>query len=150
MTIDRSFEIENARQRERLSALVRRLGPADLARSLGHGWTVADALVHLAFWDLRASVLLDRVARGNLEPSQTDVEVINETVRQLSAAIPSPEAPRLAVSAAEQVDRRIEALADSTIQTVRAAGNPVNLPRHPHRREHLDEIERLLGSPPGS
>src|SRR5262249_33564095 len=60
VAMDRTFQANNERERERLKALVGRLGEAELRRPLSHGWTVADALVHLAFWDLRAVILIGR------------------------------------------------------------------------------------------
>jgi hypothetical protein len=114
---------------------------------VGHGWTVAATLVHLAFWDLRAVVLMDRFEAGAVAPSpaDVDVDVVNDTVRALAGAIPPRAVVRLAIEAAEGVDRRIAALPDHVLAAVGAAGNPFNLARHAHRIEHLDEIERALG-----
>ncbi len=142
---DRSFHAQNARERERLKRLASRLSEADLERSVGHDWTVAATLVHLAFWDLRAVRLMDHYAKGGVRPSPADIDVVNDTVRALARSIPPRAAARLAVEAAEQVDRRIEALPDGVLEAVAAAGNPFNPARHVHRAEHLDEIERALG-----
>ena len=144
MTTDPTFRAENARERERLKSLVARLSDADLQRSVGHGWTVATTLVHLAFWDLRAVTLIDRYEREGVRPSPVDIDVVNDTVRALGAAMPPRAAARLAIEAAEAADRRVEALPDRTIEAVGAAGNPFNPSRHVHRAEHLDEIERAL------
>lgn len=144
MATDRGFQAGNARERERMRALVARLGDADLERLVGHGWTVAATLVHVAFWDLRAITLIDKYEREGVSPSPLDIDVVNDTVRALAQAIPPRAAARLAVQAAETVDRRIEALSDRLIEAVGAADRPFNLDRHPHRAEHLDEIERAL------
>jgi hypothetical protein len=145
---DASLHAENTRQRERLRALVGRLSDADLERSLGHGWTVAAALVHLAFWDLRAVVLMDRYERDGVTPSEADLEadvdVVNDTVHALGRAIPGRAAARLCLEAAEAVDRRVERLSAATLAAVAAAGQPFWPDRHVHRAEHLDEIERAL------
>jgi Mycothiol maleylpyruvate isomerase N-terminal domain len=142
---DRGFQAENSRQRERLKALVARLGDADLERRLDHGWTVTDSLVHLAFWDLRAITLIDRFERDGVSASPIDVEAVNDTIQALGRSIPPRAAARLALDAAETVDRRIEAMSDRLIDAVGAAGHPFNLTRHVHRAEHLDAIERALG-----
>ena len=142
-TLDRSFQVKNARERERLAALVQRLGEAELGRSVGHGWTVADTLAHLAFWDLRAITLITRFETAGVGPSPADEHVINDTVQALARAIPPRAAARLAAEAAATVDRRIEALPDHTVRAIVAAG-PFSLTRHDHRAEHLDEIERAL------
>jgi hypothetical protein len=141
---DASLHAENTRQRERLRALVGRLSDADLERPLGHGWTVAGALVHLAFWDLRAVVLIDRYERDGVKPSEADADVVNDTVNALGRAIPGRAAARLCLEAAEAVDRRVERLSAATLAGVAAAGQPFRPDRHVHRAEHLDEIERAL------
>ena len=144
MTTDPTFRAENARERERLKSLVARLSDADLQRSVGHGWTVATTLVHLAFWDLRAVILIDRYEKEGVKASPADVDVVNDAVRALGAAMPPRAAARLAIEAAEAADRRVEALSDRVLDAVAAAGTPFNPSRHVHRAEHLDEIERAL------
>jgi hypothetical protein len=144
MATDRTFQEANTRQRERLSALVDGLSEADLERPIGNGWTIASTLAHLAFWDLRAATLMDRLAKTAIGASPVDIDVVNDTVKALAAAIPPRAAARLAVDAAEAADRRIEALSDQAIEAIDRAGSPFNLARHLHRAEHLDEIERAL------
>jgi hypothetical protein len=68
VAIDRSFLAENQRQRDRLCDLVGRMTDGDLERPLSHGWTVSDALLHLAFWDLRAAVIVERFRRHGAAP----------------------------------------------------------------------------------
>jgi hypothetical protein len=141
---DRTFEARNAQESQRLKALVARLADADLERPVGHGWTVAATLVHLAFWDLRAITLIDRFEQEGVRPSPVDVDVVNDTVHALAQSIPPRAAAQLVVRAAEMVDRRIAALPDSVLEAVVAADNPFNLERHRHRAEHLVEMERAL------
>lgn len=144
MATDRSYEAGNARERERMRALVARLSEADLRRPVGHGWTVADTLVHLAFWDLRAVTLIDRFEREGAAPSPIDIDPANDAVHALGRVIPPRAAAELALEAAETADRRIAALSDRLVEAVAAVGTPFNLSRHAHRAEHLDEIERSL------
>jgi hypothetical protein len=144
MAIDRSFQAGNTRERERLAALVGRMSDADLTRSVGHGWTVAATLIHLAFWDLRAVRLMDQYEKSGVTPSPADVDVVNDTVHALAQGIPPRDAARLAVDAAERVDRRLETVPDRLLEAVVAADRPFNPERHVHRAEHLDEIERAL------
>ena len=127
-----------------MKALAARIGDADFERSLGHAWRVRDALVHLAFWDLRAVALIERFEKQGVNASPADVDAINEAVRALGGSIPPHAAVTLAVRAAEAVDRKIEALPDRIVEAIPAAGNPFNLTRYVHRAEHLDEIERAL------
>lgn len=148
MTDERSYLRENAAQRQRLGALVRRLSDEDLGRPLEGGWTVATLLAHLAFWDRRQLLLLQRWEREGVGPSPVDVDAVNEAVRALSAAIPPRAAAQLAVEAAEAVDRELEQLPPDLVAAIEAAGTVRALRRSMHRREHLDQIERALGTRP--
>jgi len=153
MTVDRSYIAENDTQRERLRALVRRLTDQELGRPMSAGWTIAGVLGHLAFWDQRLLVLLERWEREGPAAvpralDHTAVDWINDAAKPLLLALLTRRAADLAVSIAEAVDRKAKALPDEFVVRNAAAGSPVNLLRAQHRREHLDEIERALrGSP---
>src|SRR6266853_1622147 len=126
--MDRPYVAENNRERARLRALVERLSDGDLARPLDAGWTVGAVLAHLAFWDERILVLIERWEKEGLRSTprsfdEKDVDWINDSTKALCLALPPREAARLAVA---------------------AAGNPISLVRAEHRREHLDEIERVF------
>ena len=150
MTVDRSYVAENDLQRERLRALVRRLTDQELGRPMPAGWTIAGVLGHLAFWDQRLLVLLERWEREgpSAVPQALDhaaVDWINDATKPLLLAVLPRRAADLAVSIADAVDRKAKALPDEFVARNAAAGHPVNLRRAEHRREHLDEIERTLG-----
>ena len=147
--VDRPYVAENDAERERLRALVRRLGDQDLARPMEAGWTVAAVLAHAAFWDQRIAVLLDHWEQRG--PSWTpplemerDVDWINDAAKTLCLALPPRVAAELALSVAEAVDRRVAAVSDGIIEANARAGAPLTWRRAEHRREHLDEIERAL------
>ena len=149
MNVDRSYVGENDGQRERLRALVRRLTDQELGRPMSAGWTIAGVLGHLAFWDQRVLVLLERWERAgpSAVPPVLDhaaVDWINDAAKPLLLALLPRRAADLAVSIAEAVDRKVKALPDEFVVRNVAAGTPVNLLRAEHRREHLDEIERAL------
>ncbi len=149
MAVDRSYVAQNNTQRERLRALVDRLSDEELRRPLSAGWTVAGVLAHLAFWDQRALVVIERWERGGSGSAprridRQDVDWINDAAKALCLALPPRTAAQLAVATAEAVDRKVEALAADLVAANAAAGNPINLVRAEHRREHLDEIERVL------
>ncbi len=150
MTVDRSYVARNEVQRRRLSGLVARMSDADLGRSVSAGWTVAGVLGHLAFWDQRIVVLLERWEREGVSavPPPLDhgaVDWINDAAKPLLLTLPPRRVAELAVAIAEAVDRKAAALPDELVVGNAAAGNPVNLLRAQHRQEHLDEIERTLG-----
>lgn len=149
MAVDRSYVAQNNAQRKRLQALVDRLSDEELGRPLNAGWTVSGVLAHLAFWDQRVLILIEhweREGRGSvlrrIDPN--DVDWINDTAKALCLALPPRTAAQLAVATAEAVDRKVEALAADRVAANAAGGNPINLVRAEHRREHLDEIERAL------
>lgn len=150
MTVDRSFVTQNDKERARLRALVSRSSDADLARAMPAEWTVASVLAHLAFWDQRFVLLLERWR----QPSSTlprpideaDVNWINDATKPMLLALPPRRAADLALAIAEAADQAAASLTDDLLARLAAAGNPVNLLRAEHRREHLDEIEHLLGS----
>jgi hypothetical protein len=137
--------IENNRSaRERLAALVGRLSDADLARRLESGWSVAATLAHVAFWDLRAAILIDRWAREGLVPSPVDDDSLNDGMRPLLSAIPGRRAAELALEAAQEVDRKIEAAPPELVEAIGASGSDIDAARFEHRLEHVAEIERAL------
>ena len=145
MATDRSYVARNNAERARLKALVARASDADLAKPMPAGWTVAAVLGHLAFWDQRILVLLDGWERGvapRLE-NAADVDWINDAAKPLLLALPPRKAAETAVAIAEAVDKRVAALSDDFVAKNAAAGSPLNLLRAEHRKEHLDEIERL-------
>ena len=141
---DRSFMARNAAERERLIALTNRLTDRELQLPMGDGWTVAAALVHLAFWDRRVLALLQKWEREGVAPSPSDAEVFNAALLPLSLAIPPAQAARLAVESAEAVDRQIEQLTDDMLREILALEQPPRLERALHRREHMADIERTL------
>jgi hypothetical protein len=150
MGVDRSYVTRNETERLRLEALVGKWQQADLEHAMPAGWTVAGVLAHLAFWDQRAVILLDRWQSVGATPppeDEVDVDWINDAAKPLFLALSPPRAAELAVAAAREADRRAAMLPDELVARNTAAGTPVNLLRASHRREHLDEIERVLNHP---
>jgi hypothetical protein len=147
MSVDRSHEANNDTERARLEALVSRLSDAELQRPLPGGWTVAGMLTHLAFWDQRAYLLLDRWQRDGVTPpagDEADVDWINDASKPMFLALPPRRAAEIAVAIAEATDRKVASLSDELIARNAALGTPVTLARSDHRKLHLDDIERAL------
>ena len=148
MAVDRTYIALNDAARSRLRALVARLTDADLARPMPAGWTVASVLAHVAFWDQRILVLLDRWEQS---PSavppviEADFDWVNDATKPLLLAMPPRRAAELTVAIAEAVDARVAALPDDLLARNAAAGSPLLMTRAEHRGEHLDEIEHVLG-----
>ena len=146
MAVDRSYVARNDIERARLRALVTRSSDADLARAMPGGWTVAAVLGHLAFWDQRILTLVEAWERGTPPPleREEDVDWINDAGKPFLLALSPRKAAEMAVTIAEAVDRRVAALPEDLVAKNAAAGSPLNLSRAVHRKEHLDEIERVL------
>jgi hypothetical protein len=153
MSIDRSYVEHNTRERERLRALVARLGEDELDTPVNERWTVAGVLGHIAFWDSWALVLAGKLGRGApFSPSDAepeDVDTINDATRPLIHAIAPRDAAQLALRLAEQTDRRVASVAPDRMWP-NDPNSPLNPLRASHRAEHLDEIEAALGANGGS
>src|SRR6266516_287737 len=115
MSPDDSYLEQNARELERLRALVARLGDDELRRPVYDAWTVAGVLGHIAFWDARVLALADKLERGvAFSPSDADpedVDWINDATRPLIHAIEPGALARLALHLAEETDRRVASIA---------------------------------------
>src|SRR5689334_1745714 len=125
MPVDRSFIEQNKGERARLQKLIERLSDQDLARSVGGGWTVASTLAHMAFWDRRALVLLERWEHEAVKPSEADSAAINEAALPLWMAIPPREAARIALASAEAVERKLKTVAPEILEQNDAVGGGV-------------------------
>ena len=147
MASDRSYVAENDRERRRLEGLVDRLDDTALGRAMPAGWTVAGVLAHLAFWDQRIVVLIEQLKRGATVPTldPTQVDWTNDAAKPIQLALPPRRAATLAVEIARAADHAVATLSDELLAKNTAGGSPINLLRAEHRREHLDEIEQVLG-----
>jgi hypothetical protein len=142
---DPSYFFENRVELERLNSLINRLTDADLEHPLDASWTVSAVLAHLAFWDRRASLLIQKWEKEGITPSPIDVDVVNEANRIMFHAIPGRVAGALASASAAAVDQAIERLSPELAAKIEASGKTLRLNRALHRREHLDQIEAALG-----
>ena len=145
-----SFDIssiirENQVMHEALERLAGRLTDEDLVRPMGSEWTPAKAFIHLAFWDVRAVVLIEKWRREEVGPSPADVDVINDSVLAVCGAVPPRAAAELAVRKSAEINRLIEGLPQEMIERIAEKGPAVHLARHEHKRIHIAEIEKALG-----
>jgi len=149
-TIDRTDRSQDEHERQRLAALVNRLSDADLARPIGDadGWTVGAILAHLAFWDRRAALLVERWQREGRPPGPSDlipdIDMINLAALPQWLAIAPRAAANEALAVAEAADSALDSASSELIAQIVAAGLPMNPARAAHRREHIDEIEHAL------
>jgi hypothetical protein len=140
-----SWVRENAVERDRIQKTAAGLSDEELVRPMDAGWTPAAVLAHLAFWDTRAVILIRKWQKEGVGDSPTDTDVINEATRELCLAIRPRAAAALALEKAKELDGIISALSPEWVDRIVEIGKTVHLKRFPHRKEHLDEIERVLG-----
>jgi len=141
--MDRSFVERNLASRERIRDLAARLSDDELQHRVGEHWTVAITLAHLAFWDRMVLYVLDMTEReGKLFIPEIAI-FVNDLSLPLWAAIPPRQAARLAVEAAEEVDRRLETFPRSLLEQIYTY-NQRWVVRALHRGEHLDEADAAL------
>jgi DinB superfamily len=147
MSNDRPYVEANARELERLRALVERLDEEQLRIAVNEYWSVAGVLGHIAFWDARVLALADKLERGApFLPSDTepeDVDWINDASRPLIHAIPPLEVSRLALRIAEETDARVARLPVDRLWP-RDPDSPIYSVRASHRGEHLDDVDAAL------
>lgn len=139
----------NADAHRRLVAVIDAANDPDLERPLEGGWTVAAVLAHLAYWDRRVLLLLERWERGQLpprdEPEWYADDVVNDALLPEWLALPTRSAARLAIDAAGALNARVQGLDARTAQAIIVRDEAWLLHRYRHRSEYLDEIERALG-----
>jgi DinB family protein len=135
----------NRASRDRLAAVIARLGDRSIA--LSGGWTAAALLAHLAFWDRFGAARLEKYLRDR-QPMELGSDALTEFINAAGlaqwTATPIRVAAELATDAAASIDRLIEGLPRDAFDAIRAMNLPRLLDRSLHRKEHLDEIERAL------
>ncbi len=132
----------NQASTDHLRALVGQLSAADLRRSLGGGWTVGFALVHIAFWDARQVAALQRVAAGEDFPSE-DIAT-NATLAAIASTFDLATVGQAAVEAAQALDTIVASLSDQQITALRTTGKSYAIDRAAHREEHMHQIEDAI------
>jgi hypothetical protein len=142
--MERPFVDGNKRERKRLQMMVERITDEELNIQMWKGWKIATAFAHLAFWDQRSLILMQKWKRTEVAPSPIDDDVTNDALLPLLWAIPPRMAANLAVSAAEAIDLELEKASDNLITDIVKLGDRFRLYRSDHRKAHLDQIENLL------
>jgi hypothetical protein len=138
-----SINESNAAERERLRELIAGLRDEDFQREFEGGWTVSATLVHVAFWDRRISVLIDRWLKDGLSPSEVDLDAINDAMLPQWRLVPSRAAVREVEAAMEEMDRKVEGLPPDLVTEI-VARKLANIDRGDHRRGHRQQIESSL------
>jgi hypothetical protein len=143
--MDKSYIVENKRERERLHALISGITNEELTLILyEEGWTVAVTLAHLAFWDMRCMILAEKWKQSGIKLSPIDTDTINDVLVPFFLAIPPGKAAALSISTAEALDRALEELPPDLVDAIPNTGDSITTNRSVHRKMHLDDIEKLL------
>ena len=137
---------ENAVSRRRLETIVESLTATELARTTEYGWTVSALLAHLAFWDNRVLALLRRWKAAGVDESPVDSEAMNEALKPLCLAMDPRTAVEVCLAAAAAVDAELEQVTPELYAAIEASPTHFRFNRGLHRNDHLDDIERLVGS----
>ncbi|HTZ52353.1 MAG TPA: DinB family protein [Spirochaetia bacterium] len=143
------YSADNETSRRKLESFLQRLSDRDLARRAPNGWTIGGLLVHLAFYDYRAVVLLQRWKSNGIAASPSDVNTVNDSLKPIANAMGPAEVRRVTVESARAVDAEVDSLDPAFLARVEAEGTAVKLNRALHREHHLQQMQGMLaaGSP---
>jgi DinB superfamily len=142
------FIQENTDSRTKLEGVVHGLSDTDLTRANAAGWTVAALLVHLAFYDRRALVLLRRWKASGLDESPIDADAMNDALLPIFLDLDPHKAAELCLSSAAAVDAELETVTPELFYQIEAAPTHYRFSRAEHRNDHLNDIANILSSPP--
>ena len=147
MATDRPYVERNARELERMRALIDRVSEEDLRLPVNEYWTVAGVLGHIAFWDARVLALAGKLERdvpfSESDSEPEDVDWINDSSRPFIHAVEPSALARLALEIAEGTDRKVATLPPERLYPT-DPDSPLYAFRSSHRGEHLDDIEAAL------
>jgi len=142
--MDHSFVELNRISRERMSKLAERLTDEEMLTKVGQHWNVGIVYAHIAWWDRRVMYVLDMTEKdGKLFIPEIDI-FVNDLSLPLWEAVPPREAVRIAVEAAETLDKRLEEYSPELREEIYNY-NKRWIIRALHRNEHLDEAIAAAG-----
>lgn len=139
------YDAENDQSRDELAALAARLSANDLALSTDFGWSVAALFAHMAWWDERVRVLLQRWKAQGLDESPVDSQMINDSLKPLCHAMDPRAAVALCLNSAAAADAEVASTSPELLAEIEAGPTHFRFNRALHRRDHIGHIEALLG-----
>jgi hypothetical protein len=135
----------NEAEYKRLASLLASLSDEDLRRTLPNGWTIADVLAHLGFWDAYAIACFQEWERNGFKSPAAQYDAVNQAVDSISRHIPTALLRRWVLEIAEASNRAAAHASPELQAAILAAGRDSFLCRSKHRSHHLDQIVALLG-----
>jgi hypothetical protein len=139
--VSNTISEKNRAAAEEIHAFVDGLTDDQLGQSIDGEWTASALLAHIAFWDRRASGNVDRVlADGAIQLKPVDLDVLNGALLPQWRLIPPREAATDSFRAAAELDDKLAALDEETVQ--RLVKTPeLTIDRARHRLEHMNQIK---------
>ncbi len=144
--MERTFAAENEKARKQLVSLANAITDADLTKADSEGWTLGVVFAHIAFWDQRTLVLLRGWQKHGVATSPVDIDVVNEALTPLLAAIPPRDAVKIGLATADALCREIERLSDELVTAIETQGDKRRLHRHVHWQMHIEQIDKIMKS----
>jgi hypothetical protein len=138
-----SFAEPNKSSLEELRAYVENLTEEQLRLQIDEDWTVSGVLAHIAFWDRRAALVVERVLKDNTyHHVREDADVINATAIPQWRRLEPSQAIEDMIEAGEFLNRTVDLLDEETAQRLPTTGT--NVGRANHRLEHLEQLKQHL------
>lgn len=141
--MDRTFVELNRASTERIRALAARLTDEQMLMPIGQHWTPGVVFAHIAFWDRRVLLALERTEADGQVFDPGVPTAVNDLSLPLWAAVPPREAAALAIETAQILDERLEKFDGRLLEEMHHY-NPRWVIRSLHRGEHLDEVDAVL------
>jgi len=133
----------NTASTDRMRQLINRFSSDDLLSVLPNGWTVAETLGHLAFWDYRVIRVIEHAREiGKLESPDLDIQ-LNEILLPFLKAIPPDRIAVMALEMSAKLDEMLASCDDQLLAQIDAE-NHRWVDRSLHRKEHLTDIEGVF------
>jgi hypothetical protein len=141
MTVSELMAAEDAGWEE-LHALMDSLTPGQAERPgyFPEGWSAKDVLAHVGAWLAEAGVILERIRAGTYEPSEIDVDAMNEQFLEAMKDVPLQTVRAQAWSARSRMLQAWSALGDLPPEArfwIRKAGAE-------HYEEHLPRLREWV------
>ena len=135
----------NRRSTERMRQIIHSLSEKELSQTIGNNWTISITLAHLAFWDQRVIHVIELAKKNTVLNAPLFDDQLNDILTPILGAISPPEAVRMAINIADELDEMLEECSPEFIEQLLKKNNRL-VERSLHRNNHLDEIESMVKS----
>ena len=125
--------------------IIHSLSEKELSQTIGNNWTISITLAHLAFWDQRVIHVIELAKKNTVLNAPLFDDQLNDILTPILGAISPPEAVRMAINIADELDEMLEECSPEFIEQLLKKNNRL-VERSLHRNNHLDEIESMVKS----